>query len=35
MRNILWHYKVWDEYLSFKEDKATFKRLNKLIKDVP
>ena len=34
MREILWSVGAWDDYLELQADKATLKKVNKLLKDV-
>lgn len=34
MRNILWQSDAWSEYLKIQKDKAMFKKVNKLLKDI-
>ena len=34
MRNLLWQSDAWKEYESLQADKATLKKVNKLLKDI-
>ncbi len=34
MREILWSVGAWDDYLELQADKATLKKVNKLLKTV-
>lgn len=34
MRNLLWQADAWKEYESFQAEKATLKKINKLLKDI-
>ena len=34
MRNLLWQSEAWKEYESLQAEKATLKKVNKLLKDI-
>ena len=34
MRNLLWQSEAWKEYESLQTEKATLKKVNKLLKDI-
>ena len=34
MRNLLWQSEAWKEYESLQEEKATLKKVNKLLKGI-
>ena len=34
MRDLKWHSRAWDEYISLQENKRLIKKINNLIKDI-